>query len=145
VEDDNGDLPESPGDIAAAAGVSPDLVPTQAPLLSADFQPSLDNLIPNTMEEDNGDSGAVLGALEGDATGTSDAFSASPGTSLLGTLEGLGTSAFQAFVTNPQNAQTAEQQQLQSAQVTSALSSQYFGYILIALVIWLIFSAVEKK
>lgn len=67
------------------------------------------------------------------------------GGSLLGFFEGTSTNLLNAFVTNPQNAQTAEQQQIASAQVTSALSSQWFGYLIIGLVLFLVVGSIRRN
>lgn len=143
-----------PGDIAA--GGSADTLPLDAgavdnPNLS--FQPSLDNLLPtNSMPDsllssiENQNSTGLLSQAAGGVGNALDTTSADPLTSsLLGFGENLGTSLANAFLINPQNAATAEGQATASAGITSILSSQYFGYALIILVVLGVIGFFDKK
>ena len=65
--------------------------------------------------------------------------------SLLTGAEGIGSSLVGAFVTNPANATTAEGQQLATAQIQTAETSQIFSYLLLGLGIFLVFGLISKR
>jgi hypothetical protein len=114
------------------------------------FSPTLDNLLPsgNGMDEndlDLGSDGFLLSPTLGGLIPASPSSTSSVDTSALGIFGGLANSLLGSFVTGPANAATAEQEALAKAQLTSAISSQWFGYLLIGLVIFLVFGFIEKK
>jgi hypothetical protein len=134
------------------------LVPSFTPQLT-----TLENQLPmdDPISENNGDSDSLLNltlpSLDQTQSSLSPTLSTSSSSDFATTLETalpsnissfLGNTAnslLNAFVTGPQNAQTQEQQALTGASITSALSSQIFGYLLIGLVIFLIFGFLEKE
>lgn len=76
-----------------------------------------------------------------------NAFGGSPdiGFDIGSALSGLAGSAFGAFVTTPQNAQTQENQALANAQIQSALTGQVFQYIFIFGLVFLGFSLFKRE
>lgn len=144
-------------DNGADAGTVPDvenLVPDYPGGTISNELPSLpatnmDDLLGLGDPSDPGSLAAFVDAEEnGDvssspASGLASTFNLS-GTGLLNDLGSIGQSLSNAFLTNPQNAATAEAQALANAQISSLTSSNLFSYLLIGLVIWLVFGLFEK-
>ena len=124
-----GDLPQDSGIQNLQTNFSPsltNLLPDVAP-----SSPSLSSLpnLPTSMDDFLGLSGS-----------SDDLLTPAQGTSLLNFGEGLGTSLVGAFVTNPQNAATAEGVALQKAEISAAQTSQIFSYLIFGVIIFAVIS-----
>ena len=166
---DDSDLLDDPGAFAGQSdgdGSLPqdqDILPPE--VLSPSFNPVLSNLenqLPSAMEDDGSDDSllqlnlpsanevdnSLQGATESGISTSLDPLvpsSLSFPSTLTNFLENSGSSLLSAFVTTPQNVKTAEGAALDAGSISSALSSQIFGYLLIGLVIFLVFQFAEKK
>lgn len=166
---DDDALPLGPGEYAASNGDG-ELPQDNATIsnLTPSFTPNLDNLLPplqTPMSSSSGYgslSGYIGSAISEDAAGnvtnsgsgsygslfggtSSGSLFGNSSSSLFSGLATAGNSLLSAFVTTPQNAQTLESEELAKAQINSAVSGQYFGYILIGLGIFLVFTLIEKE
>lgn len=128
-----GQLPQLPDDSPEPIG---NLVPTFNPtavnlnsLPTMDDGPTLDDLYNEGQLTDSTDTGFSLGSLQ--------SFLQQGSSSLLG-----------AFVTNPANAATQEQQATTSASLEASLSqlqtSQVFSYLFVGAIIFLIYNVVSS-
>lgn len=120
--------------------------------LSANFNPSLDNLLPSDTASssmpdslasffDNGGDGAYPGATTATIANSASGYSGS----LTNFLGNAGTSLLNAFVVNPQNEATAASAATTQAELSAYSTSQIFSYLLIGVVIFAIFGALGKK
>lgn len=152
-------LDDSPGALAAAGDAGLGDLPQDGSIenLQANFSPTLTNL------ESQLPASIITNAPPmDDLTGATDFLQSAAGQSavasdlstsgisgfpdaLFSELGGLATSAFGAFVTNPQNAQTQASLNAANAEISLAKSSQLFGYLLIGFVIFIVFNLLEKK
>jgi hypothetical protein len=152
-------LDDSPGALAAAGDAGLGDLPQDGPIenLQADFSPTLTNLLPNDPAPSIITNSQPMDDLTGvgfSPSSLSDAgFGSTDGASdisgfpdALGTeLSGVANQLLGAFVTNPANAQTQASLNAANAEIGLAQSSQLFGYLLIGLVIFLVFSLIERK
>lgn len=168
---DENDILDNPGAFANEGTLPQDDIGN----LQADFTPSLDNLltgdnnagpsIANEALQNSGSpmddidttdlAGLVAGDLgsDGSVNSANDLFGSlgSDGLSSLNLnplvtgLSNIGQGLASAFLVNPQNAQTQEQENLANAQVSSLLSSQLFGYLLIGAVLFIVYSLFSRE
>lgn len=154
MPDDLTDLVPDPGTIAgggsnaSASNTGPDIA-----LLEPSFTPDLSNLLnPASTAQPTSAMGEIpvidLGITPDggfDNSGGSNPLDTSNlGTTFLNDVSGIGSSLLNAFVINPQNAQTQQQSALVSAGITSAQTSQIFSYLFIGLIIFLVFGLLKK-
>jgi hypothetical protein len=134
------DLVEDPGVLASDGQLPQDTgASSEAPTFLV-TSPTISPL-PASMDDSTSDLGdSALTGLP-----STDSSSNQLDTSLLGFGESIGNSLLSAFVTGPQNAATAEGVADNNAALSLSSTSAIFGYLVIGLVIFLIFSAVEKK
>jgi hypothetical protein len=131
----DGQLPQDGGDSESDI---PNLTPTFSTLQ-----------LPGTMDDTSSDSSSD--SSDSSLTGLPATTSSDPGisnnaldTSLLGFGESAANSLLGAFVTNPANAATAEGVANNTAANALTSSGQLFSYLLIGVVLFLIWGAVEK-
>jgi hypothetical protein len=148
---DEDDL-DTPGLFAAsndAAGPLPDDSGSDLANLSPTFQPAV--LTVPTVDDPPPSSNFQVSlpiesvptaTMEDDAT---DPFSSLNLQPLLTDAGSIGSGLISAFVTNPQNATTAEGQSLANAEISNLTTSNLFSYLLIGLVIFLVFQFLERK